>query len=53
MLVPNQKIIVKWTSSNVRHYKEKGYDFTKFRDQLEVNAEDLPLTCKATRKMVF
>lgn len=47
MLVPNQKIIVKWTSSNVKRYKEKGYTFTKFGEQLEVNAEDLPPTCKA------
>lgn len=47
MLVPNQKIIVKWTSSNVKHYKEKGYIFTKFGDELEVNVVDLPPTCKA------
>lgn len=51
MLVPNQKIIVKWTPSNIKHYKEKGYIFTKFGDELEVNAEDLPPACTTSLRL--
>lgn len=52
MIVPNQKIKVKWCSSNVSWYKEKGYIYTKFGDEFEVDAEDLPLCSHYKIKVV-
>ena len=41
MLVPNQKIKIKWVSANKKWYIEKGYNFTKIWDEFYVKAEDL------------
>lgn len=42
MLVPNQKILTTWMPANRQHYIDKGYQYTKCRDKVLVNAEDLP-----------
>jgi len=34
-------VIVKWHSSNKKWYESKGYIFTKWKDEFEVNVEDL------------
>lgn len=41
MLKANQNAIVKWNSANRKHYTEKGYIFTKWKDEFEVKIEDL------------
>lgn len=41
MLVENQKVETRWSSNNKEWYIAKGYVFTKIRDKLIVNAEDL------------
>lgn len=43
MLKPNQKIVVKWCSSNKEWYQAKGYVYTKLGEELEILADDLPL----------
>lgn len=43
MLIPNQRLIVKWCASNISWYKEKGYTYTKLGDEFEIAAEDLPI----------
>ena len=35
-------LIVKWNGSNRKHYEEKGYIYTKHRDEFEVKIKDLP-----------
>lgn len=52
MIVPNQRIKVKWCSSNVNWYKSKGYNYTKFGDEFEINANDLPLSSHYKVKVV-
>ncbi len=42
MLLPNQHTIVKWHSRNKEYYIEKGYIFTKMKDEFQVKIEDLP-----------
>lgn len=52
MLVPNQKIKVSWHNVTRKHYENKGYVFTKYRDYFYVNAEDLSLGCHAKVKVI-
>lgn len=42
MLVPNQQITTTWMPSNRQHYIDLGYIYTKIRQPLTVNVEDLP-----------
>lgn len=42
MLIPNQKVKVKWGASNKKHYTELGYKFTKLGDTFLVNPEEIP-----------
>lgn len=41
MIVPNQKLEIKWRSSTMQWYKDKGYIFTKFGDHFLIKAEDV------------
>ena len=52
MLVENQKVEVKWGSSNKKWYKEKGYEFTKMGDKIFVDVEDLPYGSKARVRVI-
>ena len=52
MLVPNQKVEVKWNSRNVRWYKEKGYEYTKTGETFMCEVEDLMPSCKIKVKAI-
>ena len=41
MLLPNQKVQVKWWVNNKEHFVEKGYKFTKYKDLFLVDVKDL------------
>jgi len=38
----SKTIEMKWHSSNKKWYEDKGYTYTKMKDEFEVNVEDLP-----------
>lgn len=38
---------IKWNPKNKKWYESKGYKFTKWKDEFEVNVEDLPKYSKA------
>lgn len=40
-VIPGQKVKVKWINKNRKHYEDKGYVFTKWFDEFEINVEDL------------
>jgi 5-methylcytosine-specific restriction endonuclease McrA len=42
MILENQKIEVVWNGFTKKHYKEKGYSYTRQGDKFYVNVEDLP-----------
>lgn len=46
MLIPNQKVEVRWNPQNIRWYEEKGYEYTKTGETFLCKAEDLMPTCK-------
>ena len=46
MLVPNQKVEVRWNPQNIRWYEEKGYEYTKTGETFLCKAEDLMPTWK-------
>ena len=52
MLVPNQKIKIRWSTSNSDWYISKGYTFTKYKDEFYVRAEDLKLKSDARVKVI-
>ena len=37
----SQVILVKWNSTNKKHYESKGYKFTKMGDEFEIKVKDL------------
>ena len=37
MGIKKQKVIVKWSSKTKKYYEEKGYKFTKIKDEFEVD----------------
>jgi len=41
LLISPQEVEVKWNNSNIKHFEEKGYKFTKYNNVLKVNATDL------------
>lgn len=41
-MITNQKVKNIWNPSVRKHYEEKGYLFTKYGDEFEVNFEDIP-----------
>lgn len=41
-MIPDQKVKMKWNTSNKRYYENKGYVFTKRGDEFEVSIHDLP-----------
>jgi DNA-directed RNA polymerase subunit RPC12/RpoP len=43
-MIVEQKVRVKWHHNNKEHYISKGYSFTKFGDELEVNSLDLTIS---------
>lgn len=40
-MIIDQRVKVKWRRDNFKHYISKGYTFTKFSDEFEVEAKDL------------
>lgn len=52
MLVPNQKIPVKWWVSNKEHFMSRGYKFTQYKDVFWVNSDDLSVYSEAKVKVV-
>ena len=42
MVDENRKIKIKWNSSNIQYFVEKGYVYTKQLDEFEVPIKDLP-----------
>lgn len=52
MLVPNQMIKMKWSSSNKKHFVEKGYTYTKMKDSFFVKVEDLCPSSKTLVKVI-
>ncbi len=42
MLVKDQKVKVKWHGKNVKHFKERGYEYTKLGDEFYIDPKDLP-----------
>ena len=42
MLLPNQYAIVRWHPRNKEYYINKGYVFTKMKEEFQVKVEDLP-----------
>lgn len=42
MIVPDQKVKVKWYGSNIKIYKSKGYEYTKLGDEFFIDINDLP-----------
>ena len=51
MLIPDQKIQVKWTKSNKEWYESLGYEFTKKSDIFYVLPEHLPKSSNVKIKM--
>ncbi len=47
MLLKNQKIKIKWHPSNKAYYESKGYKFTKWKDEFEININDISKKSKA------
>lgn len=45
MLVPNQKVTIRWGNRNKKKYTNLGYKFTKISDEFEVDLEDV-LDCR-------
>ena len=41
MIFLDEKVTVSWAPSNSKHYKSKGYEFTKCGDEFEVYVKDL------------
>jgi hypothetical protein len=37
----SKTVLIKWNSSNRKHFEKKGYTFTKWKDEFEVKVEDL------------
>ena len=52
ILVPNQKIKIRWAGNNREWYENKGYIFTKYGDHFDVDAEDLSYSSSAKIKYV-
>lgn len=52
MLKPNQMIKAKWHSQNKEHYINKGYVFTKYKDEFLVEANDLSRSATAMVKVI-
>lgn len=44
MIIYPQKITIKWGSVNKKFYINKGYIFTKMKDEFDVDIRDLPIT---------
>lgn len=41
MLIENQQVLVKWHTNNKQWYINKGYEFTKYKDEFYVDVKDL------------
>lgn len=52
MLKPNQNVYVKWNSANRKHYVNKGYIFTKWKDEFLVKVEDLSIGSHSKVKVI-
>ncbi len=47
MLIANQKVKVKWNAKFKKYYEDKGYKYTKMKDEFDVDVKDLPLSSKS------
>ena len=45
-------VLVKWNPSNKKYYEEKGYIFSKWKDEFEVKVDDLTKSSKALIKVI-
>lgn len=51
MIISNQIVKEKWTRANKSYYEEKGYLFTNFGEEFEVNSKDLRFNSKVKVKV--
>lgn len=51
MLIPDQVFKIKWSGASIKHYQNKGYEFTKRLDEFEVNLIDLSHSSKVKIKI--
>lgn len=51
MLLPNQKVVVKWHTRNKKWYEEKGYKFTCYGDEFLADTKDLSKGAKCKVKV--
>lgn len=51
-MIKSKTVTLKWNSRNKKHFVEKGYQFTKMRDEFIVNIEDLTPMSKAEIEVV-
>lgn len=52
MLVNHQYVSIKWNVSNKKYYESKGYQFTKYKDEIIVKVEDLSKNSRANIKAI-
>jgi len=52
MIIKDQIIIIKWNAKLVKHYIEKGYDFSKKNKEIKVKIEDLTEGSKVLVKCI-
>lgn len=52
MLVPGQTFKVKWHQNNKEWYISRGYTFTNYKDEFEINAEDITRGSKIKLKAI-
>lgn len=41
-MLETESVIIKWSRNNKKHYKDKGYIFTRYKEEFKVNTGDLP-----------
>lgn len=48
----SETALVKWNSKNIKYYTDKGYKYTKMKEEFDVKIEDLPPYGKAMVKVL-
>lgn len=51
LLIPNQKVAIRWHPKNKEYYTSLGYEFTHMKDEFMVSVEDLPKQSHAVIKL--
>jgi hypothetical protein len=41
-MILDKKVTIKWSAKNINYYRDKGYEFRKFGEELTVKVEELP-----------